>query len=131
MNQKNRFKFRFWDKLEKRFTYSESYGGKIHCFIGIDGSPINFQNGASGDEFIVNQYVGMKDVAGKEIYEGDIVNFAYNVNTQMECVVEWSQQFFCFILVHYNNDKLVFQSRLMKTNQSKMTIIGNKYENCN
>lgn len=53
---KREIKFRVWDKHLNKFI-------PWNCFI-----PLNDNN-----EYIVQQYVGMKDCDGKEIYEGDLL----------------------------------------------------------
>jgi hypothetical protein len=67
-------KFRVWDLYEKRMIYpNKGYQG--HYVLSLDGKFTNLQNGAGGDECIVQQYIGLKDVKGNDIYEGDIVKF--------------------------------------------------------
>ena len=67
-------KFRVWDLYEKKMIYpNKGYQG--HYILSLDGKFTNLQNGACGSEFIVQQYIGLKDVKGNDIYEGDIVKF--------------------------------------------------------
>jgi uncharacterized phage protein (TIGR01671 family) len=80
-------KFRVWDKLEKRFIYpDEGYQG--HYTLSLRGKFHNLQNGSGGDEYIIQQYTGLKDKNGKEIYEGDIITFDEYPNGIF--VVGWS-----------------------------------------
>lgn len=67
-------KFRVWDLYEKKMIYPDK-GYQGHYVLSLDGKFTNLQNGAGGGEFIVQQYIGLKDVKGNDIYEGDIVKF--------------------------------------------------------
>lgn len=67
-------KFRVWDLQDKKFYYSDK-GYQGHYVLSLDGKFTNLQNGAGGGEVIVQQYIGLKDSTGQDIYEGDIVEF--------------------------------------------------------
>jgi uncharacterized phage protein (TIGR01671 family) len=65
-------KFRAWDKLAKRFTYPDK-GYQGHYVLDLNGQFQNLQNGSGGDEYVVQQWTGLRDSKGVDIYEGDIV----------------------------------------------------------
>ena len=65
-------KFRAWDKLEKRFIYPDK-GYQGHYVLDLNGRFQNLQNGSGGDEYVVQQFTGLTDSKGNEVWEGDIL----------------------------------------------------------
>jgi len=74
----NNKKFRVWDRLEQRFVYADK-GYQGHYTLSLDGKFHNLQNGSGGDEYDVQQFLGILDANMKEIFEGDVVKGIYGL----------------------------------------------------
>jgi len=122
-------KFRAWIKTEKCFAdYIESIRFYINeidlCWGGICESDCFDFN-----DVILMQSTGLKDKDGKEIFEGDIVQFEdchevsdfLYINTG---IIEWCQGGF-----HVTNRDSVLMEDLLDGDSLDVTIIGNIYEN--
>lgn len=124
-------KFRAWDKQrQKMFANDELiiWNGNVYLDES-KGLPCRNLKGWSIDDKYLMQSTGLRDKNGKEIFEGDIVQFedCYTetdflyVNTG---IVEWSQGSFTI-----TNRDSVEMGDLLDGEFLDVTIIGNVYEN--
>jgi len=126
-------KFRFWDKKQKIKGFN--------AFI-CDNEILNFHPVCSTDpdlmrvsrcpqpQVIAMQFTGLKDKNGKEIYEGDIVNFENRIKGKLIGTITFEASAFIIgcnslndsydLLIDYTNSERFCED---------IEVIGNIYEN--
>lgn len=117
-------KFRVWEKLERRYTYPDT-GYQGHYILSLSGEFTNLQNGVGGRECIVQQFTGLKDRMGIDIYEGDIVHNEFNREDCKIGTVAWDAIFAMFG-IDYGFKRLVPIDKHLA--ESRLRVIGNDME---
>lgn len=121
-NNMREIKFRIWDKELKRYD-----SPNVHHLLKNDGIVsivlnMDVQKISGNDRFIIQQYTGLKDKNGKEIYEGDIIAFG---STEQEDLFEvvWDEDDARFVLDSYGG------RGCWLIDVKDREIIGNIFEN--
>lgn len=70
----------------------------------------------------VGRYIGLKDVHGEEIFEGDIVRLVYDTTNLIVVFLEFSWQ-----LRHPNYE--FYRRRIEQNDNNRLEVIGNIYDN--
>ena len=115
-------KFRIWDVTFKSFDYIELKDGRLKSFSG-------FSYEEPDDGLIFQQFTGLKDITGREIYEGDIIKDLDEENL----IIEFQNGSF----IANGKTIIPFWSMLVKNelvqpamvNSQTFEVVGNVFEN--
>lgn len=121
-------KFRVWDIVNKEFHY----GPSMKFFIGLDGKLFDSYGCCYNEkEYVVQEFTGLLDKNGREIYDGDILEYDGGK------IMEWNMypgKHICRI--YYCEEDLAFYVKsktfkwyIAKSQSDKIKVIGNIFDN--
>lgn len=115
-------KFRVWDTKEKKMYYDAQ---NTYDFMINNGGCFeeSFKDVLEYDNYVVMQYTNNKDITGKEIYEGDIVETTRALNHIVGVVVMIKG---CWYI---QDGKDSYYRLIPRFGTAKNKVIGNIYEN--
>lgn len=122
-------KFRAWDKKQKKMLYGVSIGT---IKVWDENAPLISHEFSYSEDCIFEQYTGLKDNNGKEIYEGDLVRTTDRVTDKGLIfpigVVEFGQQAFWICNVPSERPDFTHSETLLQYWETDLEVIGNIHE---
>ena len=141
----NCYKFRAWDKINKKMYYIQGFIQRLNTIrIWYEEDDMIYNQSFHKDNIIIMQYIKIKDKNSKEIYEKDIVkatqpnSYLGDMNDLYKIIYYEKYALFCFECIKSDNPYRLeerFKIPLTRNNHpyfitsSRVEIIGNIYEN--
>jgi len=117
-------KFRIWDTNKNQWLKQEDWIGINNYGIVYDDRSHDYPDLSLRDSCIIQQYIMIKDKNGREIYEGDIIQYNYPKNERNNKVlVRWTTE------EYDNHPGFIICDSFEQYGDYE--VIGNIYENPN
>jgi uncharacterized phage protein (TIGR01671 family) len=89
--ERRKYRFRAWHKVDHK-VYPVVWYGRGGLRVLEEGA---FEKTCQQEQVVLMQYTGVTDIAGREIYEGDIVEFVDDHGQKSQARVELNDGSFC------------------------------------
>ena len=113
-------KFRMWDK------YLNAYSKNSMDIAYLSDKKYGIQ---TGDRYILEQFTGLHDKNGKEIYEGDIVKYEADKESGIAIIEYWPGSFIFNWIKQTTPSPSIIDSAFYFGCHSELEVIGNIHEN--
>lgn len=120
-------KFRAWNREKNIMVYDnedDTCGYWDGCYNSNIGMINTILNSKYYEQYDFMQYAGLKDKNGKEIYEGDIIQY----KDITKGLIRYSEKYAQYVLVNTGTVKDEFEP-LGDYNMEVFEIIGNEFDN--
>lgn len=128
-----KIKYRVWDNENK--SYDDPYSYAYYAMTQDGGLDFychgDHMDSCDPDKYIVEQFTGLLDKNGKEIYEGDIIQETIITDDTTDGTyryeVYWDEDTLCWSIKGISKIDYNLRDDLWETNQSR-EVIGNIHE---